>query len=182
MADETDAHDQVLEGYRGYLRYLASQQLDARLQGKLDASDLVQQSLFEAHQAWTRIRGKSPAELAAYLRRVLANNLTDAVRRFGGAARNVDLEQAIDASAARLDGLLSSGQPSPSQHAVRAERVLQLQRALGELPDEQRRAVELKHLQGLAVAEVARLMGKSETAVGGLLVRGLRKLRQLLDE
>src|SRR5262249_6799227 len=138
MPPGADGDDQVLEQYRDYLRLLAKQQLDPRLHGKLDASDVVQQTLLEVHQAWPRFRGRSPAELAAYLRQALAHNLTDALRRYGGATRNIDLEQAIDASSTRLAGFLAAEQSSPSQQAIHAEQLRQLARALAQLPDDQR--------------------------------------------
>jgi RNA polymerase sigma factor (sigma-70 family) len=77
---------------------------------------------------------------------------------------------------------LTGTDPSPSAQALRHEQFAQLAQALDQLDDDQRRAVELKHLQGLAVADIARFMGRTETAVGGLLRQGMRRLRLLLPE
>jgi RNA polymerase sigma-70 factor (ECF subfamily) len=177
-ADENGA----LEQFRDYLRLLARQQLDPRLYGKFDPSDVVQQTLLEAHQAWQQFRGQSRGELAGFLRRILAHNLTDALRRFGAAARNVDLEKGLEASSVRLEALLAAEQPSPSQQAMHHEQLQHLARALALLPEDQRMAVELRHLHGCSVADISAHLSRSDTAVGGLLRRGLKRLRELLRE
>jgi RNA polymerase sigma-70 factor (ECF subfamily) len=182
MAGAAADDNGALEQFRDYLRLLARQQLDPRLYGKFDPSDVVQQTLLEAHQALPQFRGQSQGELAAYLRRILAHNLTDALRRFGAAARNVDLEKGLEASSVRLEALLAADQSSPSQQAMKHEQLQHLARALAQLPDDQRVAVELRHLHGCSVADIGEQLGRSETAVGGLLRRGLKKLREIMHD
>jgi RNA polymerase sigma-70 factor (ECF subfamily) len=79
MTGDARAGGRPLEAYREYLRLLARIQLDSRLQGKLDPSDLVQETLLKAHQAIEAqtFRWQSDAEMASWLRKVLANMLTD---------------------------------------------------------------------------------------------------------
>jgi RNA polymerase sigma-70 factor (ECF subfamily) len=186
MADKAQAGDLELERFRSYLLLLARNHFPRQLQGKLAVSDVVQQTLLEAHRRQAQFRGQSEAELAGWLRKMLACDLADAVRALGRARRDAgrerSLEAAFDESSSRLEGWLAAGYSSPSQRAVRQESFLQLARALEQLSEDQRRAVELKHLQGQTVAAIAGAMGRSETAVGGLLRRGMARLRELLPE
>jgi RNA polymerase sigma-70 factor (ECF subfamily) len=185
MTDEPTVTTDQLERYRQYLSLLARLQLDARLKGKFDASDVVQQTLLQAHAHLGQFRGRGDAELAAWLRQILANTLAAARRRFSTESRDVSRERALELdleqSAARLD-VLAAEQSTPSQHVAHAEQLVRLAEALLTLPEDQRQAVELHHLKGLTVAEVADRLGKTKESVVGLLFRGLKKLRGLLAE
>jgi RNA polymerase sigma-70 factor (ECF subfamily) len=174
------------ERYRAYLRLLARLQIPVRLQPKVDASDVVQQTLLEVHRASDQFARLDEPARAAFLRRALTNNLADLVRHFAAEARDVGRERPVEAavcdSSARLADWLAADQSSPSMRAVREEDLMRLAEALAELPEDQRLAVELKHLHGYAVSEIGAAMERGETAVGGLLRRGLKKLRELLHE
>ncbi len=175
-----------IDRFRSYLLLLAQMKLDRKLRGKLDASDIVQQTMLEAHQAVASFHGEDSAAQAAWLRQILARNLANAVRDLTRGKRDVRKEQSLQAdldnSASQLEGWLADPQSSPSQKAERHERALQLAEALTQLPDAQRDAVVLRHFQGLPIAEIAEQLGCTTAAVTGLLQRGLKNLRKSLGE
>jgi RNA polymerase sigma-70 factor (ECF subfamily) len=171
-----------LERYRDYLRLLAKLHLDPRLKAKFEPSDVVQQTLLRAYQGLTKLRGRESGEVAAWLRKILANTLADAVRDFGRAKRDVALERSLAASSARLEAWLAADQSSPSDQAERNEQLLTLAEALSHLPEPQREAVILKHCQGWTLDAIAEHLDRTTAAVASLLRRGLAQLRGLLDK
>jgi RNA polymerase sigma-70 factor (ECF subfamily) len=172
-----------LEEYRAYLHLLARVQLRAERQGKLDASDLVQETLLKAHHKRDQFRGGTDQEMAAWLRQILAHTMADATRRLRlEETYGPHLESSLDESASRLEAWLATDSSSPSEHAIRQEQLLRLVQALGQLPEDQRTAVELKHLQGWSMEAIGTHMGKTRAAVGGLLRRAVKELRAILDD
>jgi RNA polymerase sigma-70 factor, ECF subfamily len=114
-----------VESYRGYLLLLARVQLAQQFQGRLDPSDLVQQTLLKAHQNREQFRGSSEAEQMAWLRVILANTLADAVRKISprGGTRERSLEAALEQSSRNLEAILAAEQTSPSQRVIRHEQL-----------------------------------------------------------
>ena len=167
-----------LDAFREQLLRMAHRHVPAQLQGKVDASDIVQQTLLNAHARRDQFQGKTEAELVGWLRRILANAIVDANRTFTG-KRDVALERSLESSVTEIasDHAIASDQSTPSGNAIRNEEERRLIEAIHQLPDEQRTAVDLHHLQGYAVSEVARRMQRSEASVAGLLRRGLKALR-----
>jgi RNA polymerase sigma-70 factor (ECF subfamily) len=186
MSQEVESPDPALDRFRHYLVLLARVRLDPRLKGKLDASDVVQQTLLEAHRDLGQFRGHSAGEQAAWLRQILARNLANAARDLGRAKRDVarerSLEAAVDESASRLEEWLAAAQSSPSQRAQRHERAMRLSEALARLPEPQREAVVLRHWHGWSLADIGAQLGCTTAAVTGLLHRGLKNLRKQLQE
>jgi RNA polymerase sigma-70 factor (ECF subfamily) len=185
MAPTPDDLARRLEGYRAYLRLLARLQLDHRLRGKVDLSGIVQQTLWEAHQALTEKGLADCPDLPALLRRLLANNLADEVRKAHAlkrdAGREESLEAALCGSSARLEAILADPDSAPDVRAERNEQLLLLAEALERLPETQREAVELHYLQGWPLADIALHLGRTRAAVGGLLHRALDSLRDHLE-
>jgi RNA polymerase sigma-70 factor (ECF subfamily) len=184
MDQPSGAPGVALEQFRAYLLLLARMQLGRQFQGKLDASDVVQQTLLEAHRQRAQFQGDTTPQLLAWLRRILAGTLTDALRGLGrakrDAARERSLEAALEQSAERLEAWVAAEQSSPSEQADRNEQLTRLAAALTTLPDAQRTALVLRYCQGRSVADISEHLGRSPTAVAGLLKRGTRQLRDLL--
>ena len=176
----------ALEGFRAYLHLLIRLQMDPRWQGKLDPSGVVQQTLLEAHRAWGQLQHWDKPRQAAWLRKALAHNLADEVRKLSSARRDAALERSLDQgleeSAARLESWLADDHSAPSERAQRNERMLALAAALDRLAPDQRTAVELRHLHGYGLERLARQMGRSKEAAAKLIFRGLKRLRELLEE
>ncbi|HEY2250625.1 MAG TPA: sigma-70 family RNA polymerase sigma factor [Planctomycetaceae bacterium] len=177
-------HDS-LERYRDYLGLLARLQVDPRMRGRIDLSGAVQQTLFEAHQVLRDGDGHTAEERLAWLRTCLANNLRDEFRKLNADMRDVrrerSLEAALGQSSQRLEAWLIATGSSPSEHCQGQELALQLATALAALPEAQREALVLQHWHGWKVAEIAEHLGRTRTAVAGLLKRGLAKLREELE-
>src|SRR5260370_3423176 len=132
---------------------LAQARLDPRLKGKLDASDVVQQTLLEAHQGLGQFRGQTAEQQAAWLRQILARNLTNAVRDLRRQKRDVarerSLEAALNDSASRLENWLAAEQSSPSQHMQRQERAIRPAEPPARPPQAQRPAGSSRTRHGL---------------------------------
>jgi RNA polymerase sigma-70 factor (ECF subfamily) len=161
---------------------MARLQLDRGLRSVLDPSDVVQQTLLKAHAKWNQFRGRTDEELLAWLRTILARHLADLARKHSPRrqGRECSLEAALRGSSLRLEQWLTSHSTSAAGRAIRHEQLLRLTTVLAGLPDDQRTALELKHLREVPVSEISRIMGKSPAAVASLLYRGLKTLRALL--
>ena len=103
---------------------------------------------------------------------------------FGTQQRDVNLEReltdALDRSSEQLGGAFVASGSSPSQDACRREQALRLADALARLPDDYRRVIALRHLEGLTFPEVAGRMGRSVDSVEKLWARALPRLQQAL--
>ena len=175
-----------LEQYRGYLSLRADLQLNPRLRVKEGGSDIVQQTMLDAHRDLVNFRGKTDLELRAWLKMILTRNLLTVARRYAthkrAAGREISLQDQLEKSSALFHHQLVADQTSPSMKLIKQERSEQLAGALLKLLDDERSAVVLKHFHEWSVAEIAQHLGRTQEAVAGLLRRGLKKLREHLVE
>ena len=176
------------ELHRNHLRMLVRLQLNRAgpLKNKIDASDIVQEVLLQAVNALPKFRGSTDAEFSAWLQAILVNKLTDAVRHFGRKKRDAVLEESfrrgLNESSKTIEELLSAKSPSPSKHMLLHERAELLAAVLEKLPEDQRTVIEYHHLLEYSVIETAEVMGRTPDAVAGLLRRGLKALRNGLED
>jgi RNA polymerase sigma-70 factor (ECF subfamily) len=182
-AGDSEALGRLLELYRNYLALLARLQIHRRLQGKIDASDLVQETFLKAHRNFGQFRGRTEGELVSWLRRILATTLVSLVRHYCG-HRDVRLERELTAGIEESSRILNQGliakESSPSHEASRREQAVVLAGALAQLPAHYREVLILRHLEGLPFPAVALRMNRTAGSVEKLWIRALARLRQSL--
>lgn len=181
---DNEAFGCLLEQYRGYLLMLAHRYLSERLRRRVDPLDIVQVTYLEAKRDLAQFRGATSAEFAGWLRGMLKNNVASAVTRHittqkRSLSREVNTNAADpnDSAGGAWIQQLPGSTTSPSGVVIRSEAVVELLAALHNLPETQAEAIRLRYMEGLTLAEIVERMGKSDTAVAGLLKRGLKKLR-----
>jgi RNA polymerase sigma-70 factor (ECF subfamily) len=178
--------DRLFEACRGYLALVARTQVESWLQAKADASDLVQQTLLEAHRGFDRFEGKTEAEWLAWLRRILSHNAADLVRRYRGtskrqARREIPLRRPSDDSQAGGAPEPAGRELSPSQQLIAHDRDLQIAAALDRLAADHREVIVLRNLERLPFDVVAERMGRSRPAVQMLWARAIKKLQETVQ-
>jgi RNA polymerase sigma-70 factor (ECF subfamily) len=178
---------QLLASYQNYLRLLARIEIGRRLQGKVDASDVVQETFLEAHRHFPTFKGRASGQLTQWLRAILAATLANTVRRYlGTQARDLRLEQQLvadlDQSTCALGRMLMDPHSSPSQQVMRGEQTLLVAEAMARLPEDYQSVLVLRHMEGLTFPQVAERMGRSVDSVEKLWLRGLTRLKREFGE
>jgi len=178
--------DRLFELCRSYLGLVARAQVETWLRVKVDASDLVQQTMLEAHRDFDRFHGSSEKEWLAWLRRILAHNAADFVRRYRGAAkrgaaREIPFRDPAE-SGARGAPEPAAPDGTPSQELLRLDTELRVAAAVAQLSPDYQEVVLLRNLQRLPFDEVARRMDRSRPAAQMLWMRAMKKLREALAE
>ncbi|MBT4863630.1 MAG: sigma-70 family RNA polymerase sigma factor [Planctomycetaceae bacterium] len=173
-AGDERALGKLCEQHRPYLRLLAQRSLDSQIGVRADASDLVQQTMLSAIRNFKTFEGEHSAQFVAWLQIIHERNVVDTIRAHTADKRAVNREGPIvddrDQFGTQTD--------SPSARAMRSEDAVQLAQAMETLPEDQREAVRLRHLEGWPIGRIAETLGRSEEASAGLIKRGMAKLRQ----
>jgi RNA polymerase sigma-70 factor (ECF subfamily) len=181
-AGDEDALGTLLQRYRPQLQAMAQRQLESAVKPRVSASDVVQQTCLEAHRDLPGFRGETEPEFVAWLRRILSNNLAQTVQQHVFTAkRTTDKERRLETDDSTGNPQPISPTSTPSAKVRRQETEEELLAAIDRLPEDQREAVRVRHLQGRSLKQLAEHFGRSEVAVAGLLKRGMQKLRHLLD-
>ena len=177
---DQDALGSLLEEYREYLRVLARSRVGRELQVRLDPSDLVQETLLEAHRGFREFLGETEAELTAWLRRILVRNLTDQLKHHHSQKRDYHRERPLAELVEQAHQALAAPLSTPSTHAVRREQAVLLAGVLAQLPEDYREVVTMRHVEGRSFEEVAAAMGRTSGAVRMLWMRALERLGELM--
>src|SRR5437762_13576071 len=179
--------DQLFGQCRNYLAVVARAQVESWLRAKVDASDIVQQTMLEAYRDFHKFRGTTEAEWRAGLRQILSHNAANFIRHYRGTAkrqahREVALRQPGDDSKAFGAPDPADRGESPSQLLLRKERDWQIAEALAQLTPDHREVILLRNLERLSFDDVAERMGRSRPAAQMLWMRAIHKLQEVMAD
>jgi RNA polymerase sigma-70 factor (ECF subfamily) len=173
LGGDREALGRLLESLRPYFRVLLRGLQKGQAAGRVEDSDLVQDILLQALRQFGTFRGRTMAELTAWLRPIALRTGGHKVRDQHRGKRDVGRED----SAVDLAGLRDSAGETPSRQAIRNEEAAQIVWAMARLPEDMRRVLLGRHVEGLSYTTLARELGRSEPAVRVLFTRALRRLR-----
>ena len=183
---DANAREQLFGACRSFVAVMARIHLHRRLQGKVDPSDLVQQSMLEAHRGLVEFHGQTTEEWLAWLKQIVQHNAVDMDRHYRGANRR-DLRKERSMSITNSYGSLVEWSPvdpgpSPSQVYSKAEKELKVAAAIEELPDDYRQVILLRNIERLPFELVAERMERTRGACQMLWMRAVEQLRSQLND
>ena len=178
----------LLSNYFRYLRSISNGHLDERIRARVSASDVIQETLLEAHRDFQKFVGTSIQEFTGWLRKILFNNMARAVENHLTAAkRDVRKQRSLDEkikdtnhSADRFAGFLQVQLTSVSSAHCRKESLRHLADAITLLPDDYREVIQLRHFEGLTFPEIALRLDRNQGATRMLWFRAVERLRGLI--
>jgi RNA polymerase sigma-70 factor, ECF subfamily len=178
----------LFEHYRLRLRQMVRLRLDRRLHGRIDPSDVLQETILDLARRFPEYAKQPAVPFFLWLRGLTGQRLIDVHRQHLGAQmRDAGQEVSLyrgalpQASSASLAAQLLGRLTSPTQAAVRAEMQLRLQDALNAMAPLDREIVVLRHLEELSNAETAEVLGIDKSAASKRYIRAIARLKQILD-
>jgi len=187
-AGDPAAVGELFAAHRDRLKKMVRLRLDRRLQGRLDASDVLQEAFLDVQKKAPDFAAKPDLPAYLWLRLVTAERLLILHRHHLGARmRDADREVSLcggglpAATTYSLANLLLGRMTSPTEAAVRAERQLRLQEALNGMDETDREVLALRHFEELNNSEVAAVLGLTKTAASNRYVRALKRLKEVLS-
>jgi RNA polymerase sigma-70 factor (ECF subfamily) len=186
-AGDQQALAELFARYRDRLRRMVQLRLDRRVQGRVDASDVLQEAYLDAARRAAEYAANPAMPFFLWLRGLTGQRLLMVHRRHLGARmRDVGQEVALyrgalpQASSVSLAAQLLGRMTSPSLAAVRAEMQLKLQEALNGMDPLDREVLALRHFEELSNGEVAAVLGLEKAAASNRYVRALKRLKEVL--
>jgi RNA polymerase sigma-70 factor (ECF subfamily) len=183
-AGDAEALNQIFSRHRDRLRRMVDMRLDRRLQARVDASDVIQEAYVDAVTHLEEYLRDPKLPVFLWLRLVVGQRLLKVHRHhLGTQMRNAGLEVSLyrealpAASSSALAAHLLGKHTSPTQAALRAERMLRLQEAINSLEPLDREVLSLRHFEELTCAESAQVLGIQEGAAAKRYVRALQRLK-----
>lgn len=170
-----ESEARLIETCRAYLLSIANKGIESGLRPKVAASDAVQETIIEAQRDLSQFRGESEAELLAWLRKILQNNLSDAKRRyFETGKRDLTREQSLASGEP-----LTKKQPESASNVVSRDEEAERMRALvAALPDDYQQVIRLRNWELKSFEEIGSAMDRSAEAARKLWGRAITQLRE----
>lgn len=181
-----DAMHDLLACYQHYLRLLAFSGLNPQVQARVTVSDVVQETLLHAYQAFGQFRGTTAGEFVNWLKAILASRIADVhEKHLDAQRRDVRREVSIETIAQQLtrsgDGLTAIAADlmvaSPGTNLDQQEQAIRVADAIAELPLDYQQVLALRHFENQSFDEIADRMGRSSGAVRMVWLRAIRKMK-----
>lgn len=184
---DSEAVGELLERYRSFLTIKVAREIAVKYRKRFDPADVVQIAFVDASKDIANFRGTTEREFSGWIQKILENKLNNVFRDNAALKRAVNQENTWriggDGQATSICWMDPDAQTAtPSQRVIQGERALQIASAIDQLPDSQRIAVRMRHLEGMKLEEIAEHLDRSLSATAGLIKRGISTLRELLAD
>lgn len=188
QAGDDHAFAELFSVYRSRLKQMLEFRMDRRLRGREDASDILQEVYIDAHKRMAHYLKRPELSFYIWLRQLTTQRLFDIHRRHLKAEkRDIKQEVSIDrrrmaSTSASMAIQLADHLASPSEVAIKAETVAQIEVTLDQMDPIDREVLALRHFEELRNSEVAEVLGIKEAAASNRYVRAVSRLREALEE